>query len=66
MCGAQAVVLTERHSPTAAAELCAAARARLPHSTALGDRALALAAARGTLTNPRPLGGLNVFSPGKA
>ncbi|KAK9843788.1 hypothetical protein WJX81_006447 [Elliptochloris bilobata] len=43
----RAVVLTERHSPAAAAELCAAARARLPHSTALGDRALALAAARG-------------------
>jgi len=45
---AQAIALTERHSLAAAAELCAAARARSPHAAMLGDRALAIAVARGT------------------
>jgi len=45
---AQAIALTERHSLAAAAELCAAARARSPHAAVLGDRALAIAVARGT------------------
>ena len=53
-CRAQAIALTERHSLLAAAELCDVARARLPHASALGDRALTLAAARGT--RPKPAG----------